>query len=190
MSTLHAQGPEAALWLTVDVIGSLALVGAACFAVGVALGRPRRALPFWLGAAGGLLYLAADERFSLHERAGRWLAARDVQAPPGLNHLDDAVLLAVVGLAAAWVLVFGREVTTSRRFVLLLGLAAVVSAAALAIDGLAPVEGWAPRTEEPVELLGQLLLLAAFATRWAELRLPAVPARPALERTQPHTGDA
>src|SRR5688572_28923609 len=120
MSTLHAQGPEAALWLTVDVLGSLALLAAACLAAGVAFVRPRRMLPFWFGAAGGLLYLAADERFSLHERAGRWLQARQVEAPPGLNHLDDAVLLAVVAGAALWVLVFWREVLVSRRFAALL----------------------------------------------------------------------
>ncbi len=176
MTGFDSGGAEAALWLAVDVLGSLALVAAACFACGVAVARPRRAMPFWLGASGGLLYLAADERFSLHERAGRWLHARDVEAPPGLNHLDDAVLLSVVGLAGAWVLVFGREVLVSRQFAALLGLAAVVSAAALAIDALAPVDGWAPRIEEPVELLGQCLLLVAFAARWLEMRRPALSA--------------
>ncbi|MEX0584618.1 MAG: flagellar type III secretion system protein FlhB, partial [Natronospirillum sp.] len=45
----------------------------------------------------------------------------------------------------------------------LLALAAGATAAALAFDVFAPVEGWAPRPEEPVELLGQCLLMAAFA---------------------------
>ncbi|MGH2609313.1 MAG: hypothetical protein ACRDHF_09520 [Tepidiformaceae bacterium] len=191
MNGFDSRGAEAALWLAVDVTGALALVAAACFALGVALARPRRALPFWLGASVGLFYLASDERFSLHERAGRWLYARDVNAPLGLNHVDDAVLLGVVGVAVAWTLLFGREVLVSSRFAGVLGLAAVVSAIALAIDGLAPVEGWAPRAEESVELLGQLLLLAAFAQRWAELRLPAMPLRASVpDATPTPTGEA
>jgi hypothetical protein len=177
---------ESALWLAVDVAGSLALVAAACFALGVASARPGMARGFWLVASGGLLALAADERFSLHERAGRRLSAEGIGTPFGLNHMDDAVLLLVAGGAVAFVALYSREATRSRRFALLLSAAGVVSAMALAIDGFAPVEGWAPRTEEPVELAGQLLLLAAFAAGWNELRtasdavqLPAAAPEPA-----------
>lgn len=171
--------PERALWLAVDVIGSIGLLAAACFAVGVSWARPRGAAPFWLLAAAGLLVLAGDERFSLHERAGRWLTGEGVSTPFGLNHMDDAVLLAVALAGVAFVAAFWRETVSSRPFALLLGLAAAVSALALAIDGFAPVEGWAPRTEEPVELVAQSLMLTAFARRWFEVREAAgsVPAR-------------
>ncbi|MEX0782726.1 MAG: hypothetical protein WD557_08755 [Dehalococcoidia bacterium] len=171
--------PEAALWLAVDVIGSLALLAGACFALGTAWVRPRRVRPFWIGSAAGLVYLAADERFSLHERIGRALTTEGVPDPPLVNHMDDAVLLAIVAAGILFLIVFAREVLRSPAFAALLALAAGATAAALAIDGFAPVEGWAPRTEEPLELLGQGLLLAAFARRWLELGnpLPAMPPR-------------
>jgi hypothetical protein len=168
-------GSEAALWLTVDVIGSLALLGGACLAIGVATARPLRVRTFWAGAAVGMAILAADERFSLHERAGRWLDAEGVSTPLGLNHMDDAVLLATAALAMVFVGAFWREASMSPAFLATLGAAAAVTALALGIDAFAPVDGWAPRAEEPVELAGQLLLLAAFARRWQEVRSPRSP---------------
>lgn len=185
-------GPEAALWLTVDVIGSLALLAGACFAVGTASARPLGVRTFWVGAAIGMAILAADERFSLHERAGRWLDGEGVGTPPGLNHMDDAVLLVTAALGVVFVAVFWREAAMSRRFLATLGAAAAVTALALGIDAFAPVDGWAPRAEEPVELAGQLLLLAAFARRWLEVRSPEssamrLPARP-LQADAPKDG--
>lgn len=174
---MNTPDPEAALWLAVDVVGALALFAAACFALGTGIVRPRRVLPFWIGAATGLVYLAGDERFSLHERTGRWLHARNVPTPLGLNHMDDAVLLAAAFAGLAWVLLFRHEALANRPFARVLAIAAGASAAALAIDSAGPVEGWGPRVEEPLELLAQLLLLTAFGLRWAEIRQP-VPAPP------------
>ena len=119
--------------------------------------------------------LAADERFSMHERAGRWLDAEGVGTPVGLNHMDDAVLLATAALGVVFVAALWREAAMSRTFLATLGAAAAVTALALGIDAFAPVDGWAPRTEVPVELAGQLLLLAAFARRWLEVRSPRSP---------------
>jgi drug/metabolite transporter (DMT)-like permease len=156
---------ELTFWRAVDVAGSLTLVVAAYAALRVGKSRPRWGRWFWIGAAAGLTYLAADERFSLHERLGQWLHRQGTPTPMGLNHLDDAVLLAIAVAGLAFTLVFAREVGADRRFAAMFGAALAITAAALMVDAMAPVEGGAPRVEELLEFAGQAAFAAAFALR-------------------------
>lgn len=160
-------------WLTVDVAGAVLLFAAGL--LGVATWRGWRCAPgspYWLIAGAGLIYLAIDERLSLHERIGRRLDAEGVPTPPGINHLDDLVLasFALAGLAVT--LVSWREVARYRDVLSAMVLAGAFTATALAIDALAPVEGMAPRIEELLELAGQTTFFVAFRRRWQATRVP------------------
>lgn len=156
----------------VDVVGALLLLAAGL--LGIATWRGWRCAPgsrYWLLAGAGFIYLAFDERLSLHERAGRRLDAAGVPTPPGINHLDDLVLatFALAGLAVT--LVYWRDVARYRGVLTPFLLAGALTAAALGIDALAPVEGMAPRIEESLELAGQTAFFVAFWRRWQAARL-------------------
>src|SRR5690606_24479166 len=103
---------------------------------------------YWFLASIGMLFLAADERLSLHEKAGRFLADRGLSTPGSVNHLDDVIVIAyaVAGLVLTVVLI--REVISQHwsvlaPYVLALGL----TAASIAVDARAPIEGHAPVIE-------------------------------------------
>jgi hypothetical protein len=121
---------------------------------------------FWLLTALGLPYLALDEQFSIHEHLGEWLHDAQGVDAPGFNHTDDAVLLAMavvgfIAVAASW-----RELLRFPAVLELLGIALALFSAAILLDSTAPVEGFWPRVEEWLELLGSLVVLAAVLLRW------------------------
>ncbi|MGK2966631.1 MAG: hypothetical protein ACSLFM_13655 [Tepidiformaceae bacterium] len=158
-------------WQVVDWTGavSMALAGVLGIAAWAASnGEPRRV--FWLLAGTGFVLLAVDELRSVHERVGRWLDGQGVPKPPGVNHMDDVVLLSygVAGLVLC--AVYWREVArpgVAAPF--LLGFAAL--AVSIGIDALAPVEGAWPKVEEVIETGGTLLFLVGFWRRYAEVSL-------------------
>ncbi|MCC7365492.1 MAG: hypothetical protein IT303_14095 [Dehalococcoidia bacterium] len=169
------------VWLGVDVLGAGMLFCGGLLAAAAWYGRGRHGSAYWLIAGIGLVYLAIDERLSLHERIGRRISDAGVANPPGVNHMDDVVLLALAAAGALVTLVFWREVVRHRTALPALVVGAGFTAAALAVDALAPVEGRAPRMEELLELAGQGSLLAAMWYRWSEeragvTRLEAAPA--------------
>jgi hypothetical protein len=156
-----------------EALGTALLLAAARYAW-LAARRVPEGRACWRLAAAGLAWLALDEAFSLHERAGTLLARQGVPTPLGVNHLDDAIVVAY-GLGA---LAFGA------RYALLLLCqppavlvpllaAAAATATAIAIEARAPVSGWAPVLEESCELAAAALFVAAFRTR---ARLPAAAA--------------
>ncbi|MGI8927345.1 MAG: hypothetical protein ACR2HN_11985 [Tepidiformaceae bacterium] len=158
---------ETLYWLVIDVAGSLALLG--CGVLGVWTWRRAGARfdgsLYWVLAGAGLIYLAVDERLSLHERLGRRLDRAGFDAP-GTNHADDAVLLAFALAGLCVSLAFVRELMRHRAVLAPLLVGGMVTALALAIDALAPVEGWAPVIEEHLELAGCALFLLAFVRRY------------------------
>lgn len=155
-------------WLVVDVTGAFALFGAGVLGVAAWRGHGRRldGTVYWLLAGLGLMYLAVDERLSLHEHAGRKLEAAGMVRPPGVNHMDDA-LLALCGLVATVITVlFAGELLRHRAVLLPMTAGMALLAASIGIDAFAPVDGWAPRIEELTELAGIALVTLAFWRRW------------------------
>lgn len=158
-----------AFWLTVDIVTSAALVLCAFAALGAYSAHRRKDgdVMFWRLAGAGMLYLSVDERFSLHERYGRWVDGREGFRPPlPVNHADDLFLaaFALIGLVVA--ARYSRVLLARRAVALLLLAGSIGLVATIAIDALAPVEGAAPAIEELLELAGTLLITGAFLCRW------------------------
>ncbi|MEI2774506.1 MAG: hypothetical protein V9G19_00750 [Tetrasphaera sp.] len=156
----------------------------------------------------GLLYLALDDRFAVHERIrDRILAPRNLRIP-GLTWLAPGdfqmLLMAVAGLLLLPFVL--RALRRDRLAFLLFILGAVTAAVAIGMDSIDPstmpveTERLEQTAEECLELLAGCLFLAslgarllgligepAAASRWTKLAVPdhptapdhAVPAAPA-----------
>lgn len=142
----------------------------------------------------GLLYLALDDRFAVHERIrDRILAPRDIRIP-GLTWLapgDFQMLL--MALAGVVLLPFVlRALHGDRLALVVFVLGAVTAAVAIGMDSIDPTtmpletERLEQTAEECLELLADALFLAALgarllavigepaaASRWAPLAPPA-----------------
>jgi hypothetical protein len=127
--------------------------------------QARRQAVFWLLMAVGLSALALDELGSLHERAARRLAGGLAEAPLGLNHTDDLVLMVTAFAGGVVLASFAREAFRERAVASALAAAAVLLGAAVVIDGYAPVEGVAPVLEETLEIAGVAACVAAVWLR-------------------------
>jgi len=156
-------------WLAVDVIGALALLGAGLFGLATWRGEGSRwdGTLYWALAGFGLVFLAVDERFSLHERVGRRLDAAGFSTPAGVNHTDDLVLLALALAGLAVTLAWWREVSRHSEVLVPLLAGLGLFGVALGIDMRAPVEGWAPAIEESLEFGGSLVTLVALRRRFS-----------------------
>jgi hypothetical protein len=160
---LHGAADERGLF-AVFAAGQLAtagLLGVAAFM----LSRRHAALPhpagsFLWGTAGiGLIMLAADDFFTVHERAGAWLLDRLDRTPAFVNSPDDLVTL-FYGVAGIAVLaIFRQELLAFRASSTLLVPGAVMAVVMLAIDALG--DGPVAVLENPAHAFaGGLLLLA------------------------------
>jgi hypothetical protein len=150
---------------------ALAIAGAAALLLATARGDAR-SLPAPLAAVFGLglLFLASDETFDLHERAGAWLYNRGVEAPGPINHLDDVIVLAYVALAALaspWVV---RALLRTPRLLQWLLAAGTLLVAAALLDALGDPGSWIDAPEEALEALGASALAYAFAREAALVR--------------------
>jgi hypothetical protein len=117
--------------------------------------------PYWLLAGLGMLYLAVDEVFGLHELVGTELWHRGWIAPEPFTHNDDALLFLIA---------LGGLVVTALYFRALLEhrQAARLLLAGLVATGLVVVFDWmhvATIVEEGTELVAAFILGSAFATR-------------------------
>lgn len=155
----------------------LLMLAAAASALVAVLGRLRgwsrgtRAV-HWLLAA-GLVYLALDDRFAVHERIrDRILAPRDIRIP-GLSWLAPGdfqmLLVAVAGLIfLPFVL---RAMRADRMALVLFCLGALTAAIAIGMDAIDPatmpltVERLEQTLEECLELIADALFLAALGVR-------------------------
>jgi hypothetical protein len=155
---------ELALWLTVDWAGALMLLAAGVF--GIRAWRRGPASAYWLLAGLGLIYLAFDERLSLHEQLGHLLWEAGVPDPPLVNHLDDAILMSFFLLGAAVTAACATEILSRPHVRTPFAVGVAFTVGALAIDAAAPVDGIAPRLEELVELGGEAGFFFAFRARF------------------------
>jgi hypothetical protein len=146
--------------LTQDTVNAYVLVGigfiSLTFAVVIAsLGKDPggRALWFFAGTFFGANYLAADEFLGLHETMGHNL--QSLRRLPLVERPDDLIVLVYLALAAAFLFVFRRTVTASRRAVALASLAFGLYVLAAAADL------WHAAPEELIEVAGSVCLIGA-----------------------------
>jgi hypothetical protein len=160
-------------YLFAEIGGAALLIAAGVFGLWAwwRLRRTRMDSTYWLIASLGMLFLAADERFSLHEKIGRFLADAGVHTPGTVNHLDDVVVISYALGGLALTLYFIRDLLSQHRTVLLPYLLAMgLTAASIAVDAAAPVEGYAPVFEEGLELSAAASFALAFYRRWSMAR--------------------
>ncbi len=116
---------------------------------------------YWLLAGSGMLYLAADELQSIHERIGKWLWSHGWQAPSPFTHNDDALLFLLAFGGLCITALYFRALLEHRRAARLLLAGMVVTGVAVGLDALA-VE---IVLEEVMEFAAAFVLAYAFATR-------------------------
>jgi hypothetical protein len=145
-----------------DILTGFLLVAAAStsFFAGLVLSawaRIDRRLVFFLVAALGATFLAADEALGIHETLGANL--RFLAQLPGVRHPDDAVYAAYLLPASVFVYRFRTIIASSRRA---LGLF-VIGCSLYVLGAVMEVKGGLG-LEEYVEALASLVLLACFVT--------------------------
>jgi hypothetical protein len=123
---------------------------------------------FWGVAGVGMLYLAADDYFGLHERIGEQIAAHSSMIPMFTNTADDIVTV-FVGISGLTVLyLFRNEVFAPRASSALL-IVGVASAAVMTMTDV-----WGHGVLRPLEFPAQVsaagFLMLAFTRRYFEVR--------------------
>lgn len=151
----EARNPPLVDMLNSDLLLFISAVCLCCFLVArFAAGSRKRRERFFLAAWLGTGYLALDEQFALHESIGHNLGF--LASLPGIEHPDDAVLLAYAVPIALFVVYFRGEILALRASAALLTVAFVVSGLAVTGD-TTPLPA-----EEEFELLSSLALVGAF----------------------------
>lgn len=173
----------AAAAANITTTGGLLVAGACALVMAAHRANRSPALPPLLAlvTGGGLIALALDEGFELHDRVGRWLwNERDIGAPGPVNHVDDLI---VIGYLAVGLIVLAFTLPTvlrSRRLVAWIGVAGVALASGTALDAFGNPGTWTEIPEEALEGAGALLLAVAFGQE-AFARAPVpLPSRGAL----------
>ena len=128
---------------------------------------------FWGLAGVGLLVLAVDDFFGLHEKAGRVIVESFGTVPlftnsEKFNSVDDLITL-VFGLAGLGVLYLFRHELVAHRHSSTL-LVAAVAAAGLMVATDVYAKGWVQPLEFPAQVFAVGLPLLAFAMRYREVR--------------------
>ncbi len=135
-------------------------------------GSGRSGANYWRLAALGLLFLAADEFFALHEGMGRALTWAGVPTPGHTDHLDDVILVAYVVVAGVISLWYMRELLRVPIVLALLLLGFGVAGFAVLLDNniQSPPNEIGPReaVEEFAELAGAALIALGMRVRYFE----------------------
>jgi hypothetical protein len=131
---------------------------------------PHPAGSFLWGTAGiGLIVLAADDFFTVHERVGAWMIDRLDRTPSFVNSPDDLVTV-LYGLAGLAVLAaFRHELVAFRASSTLLVPGALLAVLMLAIDALG--SGLIAVLENPIHAFAGGVLLLAQLVRLHEVLL-------------------
>ena len=135
-------------------------------------GSGRSGANYWRLAALGLLFLAADEFFALHEGMGRALTWAGVPTPGHTDHLDDVILVAYVVVAGVISLWYMRELLRVPIVLALLLLGFGVAGFAVLLDNniQSPTNEIGPHeaVEEFAELAGAALIALGMRVRYFE----------------------
>ncbi len=169
----------AAAVANITTTGGLLVAGACALVMAASRAHRSAALPplLALAAGAGLIALAFDEGFELHDRLGRWLwNEHDIGAPGPINHLDDLIVFGYLAIGLIVLAIALPVMARSRRFVAWIGIAGIGLAAGTAIDAFGSPGTWTEIPEEALEGGGALLLTVGFAEEAfarAPLPLPA-----------------
>ena len=167
--------PSMPAFIVVDIIVSVVLLYAAYKGYRswkLLRGTGRPSANYWRLAALGLVYLALDEFFGIHEAIGRTISWAGVPSPWHTEHWDDVILIGYVGLAGAISLWYLAELRRTPRVFGLLLLGFAITALAVLLDNLiqSPTNaiGRPEAVEEFVELGGATVIAMAMHARHLE----------------------
>lgn len=137
--------------------------------------RTRESAAFWGLAAIGLVYLALDEWFALHEN----IALRLFPDVGVVNHPDDVIIMGY-GLASVVIgLLCWNQIVADRRAFRWLCGAALATVVAGLIDAFGNSGHWASAIpEEMLEWAAGFMALKAMRVRLASARASAPPQHP------------
>ena len=132
---------------------------------------------FWGIAGVGLMFLAADDYFGLHERMGDWMAQNSYMIPMYTNTADDIITLGVGITGLSVLYIFRHELIANRNSSVLLVAGAAAAFLMVAADVYG--RGIVRPLEFPAQVSASGLFFLAFLTRFREVRaaVPAVAAR-------------
>ena len=167
--------PSTPAFIVVDIIVSAVLLYAAYEGYRswkLLRGTGRPSANYWRLAALGLVYLALDEFFGIHEAIGRTISWAGAPSPWHTEHCDDVILIGYVGLAGAISLWYLAELRRTPRVLGLLLLGFGMTALAVLLDNLiqSPTNeiGRREAVEEFAELGGAAVIAMAMHTRRLE----------------------
>ena len=123
---------------------------------------------FWGASGAGLLVLAADDYFGLHEQIGGWIADNVGVLPIFTNSVDDVITLGIGAIGLAFLYIFRHELLARRHSSVLLLGAVAAGGLMVAIDVYG--RGWIGPLEFPAQVSAVGLLLLAYAMRYREVR--------------------
>lgn len=123
---------------------------------------------FWGIAGVGMLYLAADDYFGLHEAIGDAMASRTSMIPMFTNTADDIVTV-FVGISGLTVLYLFRHELFARRASSALLVGGVVAAALMTLTDVYG-HGVVRPLEFPAQTAASGLLMLAFTRRYFEVQ--------------------
>ena len=168
--------PSTPVFIVVDIVVSAGLLYAgyqSYRAWQLLRGSGRSGANYWRLAALGLLFLAADEFFGLHEGMGRALTWAGVPTPGHTDHLDDVILVAYVVVAGVISLWYVRELLRVPIVLALLLLGFGMAGFAILLDNIiqSPTNEIGPReaVEEFAELAGAALIALGMRVRYFEV---------------------
>jgi hypothetical protein len=128
---------------------------------------------FWGIAGAGLMFLAADDYFGLHERMGDWMAQHSYMIPMYTNTADDIITLGVGITGLSVLYVFRHELIANRASSVLMIAGALAAFVMVGADVYG--RGIVRPLEFPAQVSASGLLFLAFFMRFREVRA-AVPA--------------
>ena len=126
---------------------------------------------FWGIAGVGMLYLAADDYFGLHETMGDAMASRTSMIPMFTNTADD-IITVFVGVTGLTVLYMFRNEVFARRASSALLVGGVAAAAVMTLTDVYG-HGVIRPLEFPAQVAASGLLMLAFTRRYFEVRCAA-----------------
>jgi hypothetical protein len=124
---------------------------------------------FWLLAGLGLIFMAFDDYFLVHETLGRESWERWQFDPPFFNHTDDLIVAVYAVAGLGLVAIYWREIVFGALSGLLLVGALAAAAVMTVVDAAADHGTLAAGVEDPAHIISSGLFLAAFVIKWRDV---------------------